>query len=77
MACVAAAAVGALKRAPTNGRRTASDVLHGLVELHAAGARALDLTPANVLLTEQGGAVLANYGLVRHWPIIVLLASVV
>jgi serine/threonine protein kinase len=46
-------------------RSLASDVLHGLAELHEAGVVVLDLKPANVLLTEQGRAVLADFGLAR------------
>jgi serine/threonine protein kinase len=40
-------------------------VLHGLAELHEAGVVVLDLKPANVLLTDQGRAVLADFGLAR------------
>jgi hypothetical protein len=40
-------------------------VLHGLEELHAAGVVVLDLKPANVLLADQGRAVLADFGLAR------------
>jgi E3 ubiquitin-protein ligase KEG len=40
-------------------------VAHGLAELHAAGIVVLDLKPANVLLTDQGRAVLADFGLAR------------
>jgi serine/threonine protein kinase len=40
-------------------------VLHGLEELHADGVVVLDLKPANVLLTNQGRAMLADFGLAR------------
>jgi serine/threonine protein kinase len=47
------------------GCRLSAYVLHGLEELHAAGVVVLDLKPANVLLADQGRAVLADFGLAR------------
>jgi len=46
--------------------RCLRDVLAALVELHAADLLHLDLTPANVLVDEDGQARLIDFGLARR-----------
>lgn len=43
------------------------DIARGLAELHAIGIIVADLNPANVLLEEQGRAVITDFGISKAY----------
>jgi serine/threonine protein kinase len=46
----------------------ARHILAGLCELHSAGIAMLDVQPSNVLLADDGSAVLAGFSASRQLP---------